>query len=86
LTACVDLSKILGGQTQILGGNVVKIDKCMGVSRLLGARARSAPLKSTPTSMTHGRLSQIVALSMERDFLRQLDFDKFKLIDDYFGQ
>ena len=40
----VDLSKILGGQTKILGGQkVVKSDKCMGVSQLLGARARAAP-------------------------------------------
>ena len=41
----VDLSKILGGQTKILWGQkVVKSDKCMGVSQLLGARARAAPL------------------------------------------
>ena len=45
----VDLSKILGGQTNILGGQkVVKSDKCMGVSQLLGGRARAAPPKSTP--------------------------------------
>jgi len=34
----------LGGQTKILGvQKVVKSDKCMGVSQLLGARARAAP-------------------------------------------
>ena len=33
----VDLSKILGGQTKILEGlKVVKSDKCIGVSQLLG--------------------------------------------------
>jgi len=41
----VDLSKILGGQTKILGGNVVK---CIGVSQTLAARARADPPKSTP--------------------------------------
>src|SRR6218665_4086932 len=42
------LSKILGGQNKILGGQkVVKRDKCMGVYQLFGARARAAP-KSTP--------------------------------------
>jgi len=45
----VDLSKILGGQIKIFGGQkVVKSDKCMGVSQLLGARAPAAPKKSTP--------------------------------------
>ena len=39
----VDLSKILGGIIKILGEKVVKSDKCMGVSQLLGARARAAP-------------------------------------------
>src|SRR6218665_435577 len=40
----VDLSKILGRQTKILGRQkVVKSDKYMGVSQLLGARARAAP-------------------------------------------
>ena len=43
----VDLSKILGGQTKILEGKVVKSDKCMGASQLFGARAQAAP-KSTP--------------------------------------
>ena len=43
-TTGVDLSKILAGQTKILGGQkVAKSDKCMGVSRLLGARAWAAP-------------------------------------------
>ena len=40
----VDLSKILGGKTKLLGEQkVVKSDKCMGASQLLGARARAAP-------------------------------------------
>ena len=46
----VDLSKIFGGQTKILWANqnmgvqkVVKSDKCMGVSQLLGAGALAAP-------------------------------------------
>jgi len=41
----VDLSKILGGQTKILGRGqkVVKSDKCKGVSQLLGASARAPP-------------------------------------------
>jgi len=39
------LDKILSGQTKILEGQkVVQSDKCMGVSQLLGARARYAPL------------------------------------------
>jgi len=38
------LSKLLGGQTKILGEKVVKSDKCMGVSQLLGvAHARADP-------------------------------------------
>ena len=40
----VDLSQILGGQSNKLGGKVVKSDKCMGVSQLLGERARAASL------------------------------------------
>jgi len=32
----VDLSKMLGGQTKILGKKVVNSDKYMGVSQLLG--------------------------------------------------
>ena len=40
----VDLSKILGGQTNILGGQkVVNSSKCMAVSQLLGACARAIP-------------------------------------------
>ena len=40
----VDLSKILGGKPKYWGGQkVVKSDKCMGVSQLLGAHARAAP-------------------------------------------
>ena len=44
----VDLSKILGGQTKILGRKVIKSDKCMGVSQSLGACAQAARSKSTP--------------------------------------
>jgi len=43
----IDLSKIFKGQTQILGGNVVKTDKCMGVPDL-GGRAPGLPPQSTP--------------------------------------
>ena len=43
LTTDADLSKILGGQTKILGRKVVKGDECMGVSQLLGARSRVSP-------------------------------------------
>jgi len=32
----IDLSKILVGQTKILGGKVVRSDKCTGVSQLWG--------------------------------------------------
>src|SRR6218665_424857 len=40
----VDLSKILGGQQNIMGGqNVLKSDKYMGISQLLGGLARAAP-------------------------------------------
>ena len=39
----VDLSKILG-ETQNMGGNGGKADKCTG-SQLLGARARAIPPK-----------------------------------------
>jgi len=39
----------LGGETKILGGKVVKSDKCMDFSQLFGkARALAAPPKSTP--------------------------------------
>jgi len=49
----IDLSKILEGKTQILVENVVKTDKCMGVSQILGPRgARAAPPKSTPMVWT----------------------------------
>src|SRR6218665_1885585 len=37
------VKNILGGQTKILRGKVVISDKCMGISQLLGARARAAP-------------------------------------------
>ena len=40
----VDLAKLLVGQTKILGGNVVKSDKCMGDSQILEARGPAAPL------------------------------------------
>jgi len=45
----VDLSKIFGGQSKILGRQkVVKSDKCMGVSQLLGGTCPGCPKKSTP--------------------------------------
>ena len=48
----VDLSKILGGQTKILGGEkVVNSDKCMGVSQLLGGTCPGCPPKSMPMMM-----------------------------------
>ena len=43
----VDLSKILGGKPESWGKMVSITDEYMGVSQLLGARARAAP-KSTP--------------------------------------
>jgi len=39
------LSKILEGQTQIWGGNVVKTDKCIGVSQILGT-PKSMPMRA----------------------------------------
>jgi len=39
----VDLSKILVGQSQIFGGNVVKTDICMGVPQFWGVHTREAP-------------------------------------------
>ena len=39
----IDFSKIFGGQNKILGRKMVKSDKCMGVSQLLGARAGLPP-------------------------------------------
>ena len=45
----VDLAKVLGGQTKILGGGkVVKSDKCMGVSELLVGTCPGCTPKSTP--------------------------------------
>ena len=63
----VDLSKILGGKTHILRGNVVKIDKYMGVSRFYDFFEGGAPglpqslrlwspLKSFPRFMFLGEL------------------------------
>ena len=47
------LVKNIGWANQnIWGKKVVKNDKCMGVSQLLGARARAAPPKSTPMFIT----------------------------------
>jgi len=44
LVTGVDLSKILGGQTKIYGGQkVVKSDKCMAFLNYWGARAWAAP-------------------------------------------
>ena len=59
----VDLSKILGGKTKISGGQkVVKSDKCMGGSQLLGAHAWAAPSKSTPMSRCAYAPSQALIL------------------------
>jgi len=41
------LVKNIGWANQNIGGKVITSDKCMGVSQLLGARARASP-KSTP--------------------------------------
>ena len=46
----VDLSKIFGGKTRILG-KVGKGDKCMGVSQLLGDTCPGFPPKSTPMAV-----------------------------------
>ena len=41
----MDTGVDLGGQAKILGGQkVVKSDKCMDVSQLLGARACATPI------------------------------------------
>ena len=47
----VDLLKILGGQTKILGGKVVKSDKCMGIFSIIGGHVPGLPLKSAPMTM-----------------------------------
>ena len=39
----VDFSKILGGKTKILREKVVKSDKCMDVSQLLGEHVPGLP-------------------------------------------
>src|SRR6218665_975143 len=44
----VDFSKILGGKTKILREKVVKSDKCMDVSQLLGEHVPGLPPKHTP--------------------------------------
>ena len=55
LNTGVDLSKILGRQTKILGEKVVKSDKCMDVSQLLGP-VPGHPPKSTPMPLSIGTL------------------------------
>ena len=51
------LVKNIGWANQNIGEQkVVKSRKCMGVSQLLGARARAAPLKSTPMIASHSLL------------------------------
>ena len=42
------LDKNIGWANQNVGEQVVKSEKCMGFSQLLGACARAAPPKSTP--------------------------------------
>ena len=45
----VDLSKILGGKTKLLGEQqVIKSDKCMGFSQLLRGHVPGLLPKSTP--------------------------------------
>ena len=51
----IDLSKILGGQTKILGEKVVKSDKCMGDSQLLGGTCPGCSPKSTPMTQQETR-------------------------------
>src|SRR6218665_1240132 len=53
----IDLSKILGGQTKILGGQkVVESDKCMGNSKLLGGTCPGCPLSLRHYANGHGSL------------------------------
>jgi len=44
----VDLSKILGGQTKILGAKGDKVINAWAFLKYWGSRARAAPPKSTP--------------------------------------
>ena len=62
----VDLSKILGGQTKILGEKVVKSDKCMGVSQLLGEHVPGLPPKSTPMVSSIFRFKSLLSNSSIR--------------------
>jgi len=52
--AGIDLSIILGGETKILGGKVVKCDKCMGISQLLGGTWLRTGLPIVPFVPWHG--------------------------------
>jgi len=55
---CVDFSKILGGQTKLLGGQkVVKSDKCKGVSQLLGGTFPGCPLSLCPNRERSGHVA-----------------------------
>src|SRR6218665_4015117 len=47
-----------GSKPKFRGRNVVKTDKCMGVSQLLGARAQGAPPKSTPMHTNQPRKAE----------------------------
>ena len=59
----VDLSTILGGQTKILGGQeMVKSDKCMGVSQLLGGTCPGWSPKSTPMMIMSKRMNIITCV------------------------
>jgi len=54
----VDFSKILGGQTKILGGKGGKSQKCMGVSQLLGGHVPG----SSPKVYAYGHLESPTTL------------------------
>ena len=51
-TTGVYMSKILGANPNFGGQNVVKTNKCMGVSQFFGERTPGLPPKSTPMIQT----------------------------------
>jgi len=67
----VDLSKILDGQFKILGEKVVKTDKCMVVSQLLGACARAAPPKSMPMDTINSHLKSYALSQSSNQSIKQ---------------
>ena len=60
------MSKILSGQTKIRGEKVVKSDKCMGDSQLLGACARAAP-KFTPMDRSRDPKSRKLGVKLSHE-------------------